>query len=34
MTQEITLTLDRNLIHKAERFAVKQFISRKSLYER
>jgi hypothetical protein len=27
MTQEITLTLDRNLIHKAEKFAVKQSIS-------
>jgi len=27
MTQEITLTLDRNLIQMAERFAVKQSIS-------
>jgi hypothetical protein len=27
MTQEITLTLDRNLIQMAERFAVKQSLS-------
>ena len=27
MTQEITLTLDENLIHKAERLAIKQSLS-------
>jgi len=31
MTQDITLTLDKNLIHKAEEFAIKQSLSVKKM---